>query len=98
MSMYETRDAALNWANEYSSTLQADGYRRGRANPCLFWHPSKKAAVMIHGDDFISVGNEGRLKNTRKTVEEKYKLKQVQVLGPGQAYVQEICVLNKILR
>ena len=36
MSMYGTRDAALNWHEEYSSKLIAAGYVRGTSNPCLF--------------------------------------------------------------
>ena len=37
MSMYGTRDAALNWSLEYASTLLASGYVQGKANPCLFY-------------------------------------------------------------
>ena len=40
MSMYGTRDAAINWAAEYTDTLIKDGCRRGEANICLFHHPS----------------------------------------------------------
>ena len=36
MSMYGTKDAALNWALEYGDTLRAAGYEQGKANPCLF--------------------------------------------------------------
>ena len=36
VSMYGTRDAALNWSLEYSNTLKASGYKQGVANPCLF--------------------------------------------------------------
>ena len=36
MSMYGTRDAALNWATEYGDTLRAAGYVQGKGNPCLF--------------------------------------------------------------
>jgi hypothetical protein len=36
MSMYGTRDAALNWSLEYSDTLIAAGYVQGKGNSCLF--------------------------------------------------------------
>ena len=55
MSMYGTRDAALNWADEYSATLVAEGYVRGEANPCLSWHPRIEVSIMVHGDDFVAV-------------------------------------------
>ena len=32
MSMYGTRDAALNWSLEYSDTLRAAGYEQGKSN------------------------------------------------------------------
>ena len=41
-SMYGTRDAAQNWAEEYSSTLAKAGYERGIANPCLFHHKGEE--------------------------------------------------------
>ena len=38
VSMYGTRDAALNWADKCAGKLKKAGYRTGVANPCLFWH------------------------------------------------------------
>ena len=97
MSMYGTRDAALNWSSEYTETLVAGGFEQGRANPCLFWHPETDVAIMVHGDDFVAVGDEKHLAKTRETLESKYKLK-VEVLGSGPGCRDEIRVLNKILR
>ena len=89
MSMYGTRDAALNWAAEYTSTLIADGYVQGRANPCFFWHPKTDVAIMVHGDDFVAVGSAESLVDTRATLETKYRLK-VESLGEGTECQQEI--------
>ena len=97
MSMYGTRDAALNWSAEYTEVLRQDGYRQGTANPCLFVHPTTDVAIMVHGDDFIAVGTDQHLAKTRATLENAYKLK-VETLGPGAGCKQEIRVLNKILR
>ena len=36
MSMYGTREVAMNWALEYGDILRAAGYEQGKANPCLF--------------------------------------------------------------
>ena len=41
-SLYETRDAAQNLAEEYSKRLEALGFVTGRATPCNFQHDSKK--------------------------------------------------------
>ena len=62
MSMYGTRDAALNWSMEYTETLRAAGYVQGRGNPCLFFNKKLDVSVMVHGDDFIGVGPNEHLK------------------------------------
>ena len=51
MSMYGTRDAALNWSLEYASALLASGYIQGKSNPCLFYNAKIGVSVMVHGDD-----------------------------------------------
>ena len=63
MSMYGTRDAALNWTLENCDTLQAVGYVQGKANPCLFYHAELNVSVMVHGDDFVAVGPDQHLDN-----------------------------------
>ena len=63
--MYGTKDAALNWAAEYSATPVADGYEQGQASPCLFFHPGKDVAIMIHVEDFVAIGSEKDLADTR---------------------------------
>ena len=97
VSMYGTRDAALNWASEYGETLKAAGYRQGRTNPCLFWHKDKKVTVMVHGDDFVAIGNDEDLMETQRTLSEKYKIK-TEKLGGQKGDAKEIRVLNKVIR
>ena len=50
MSMYGTRDAALNWSLEYAPTLLEAGYIQGKAKPCLFHNEAIGVSVMVHGD------------------------------------------------
>lgn len=75
MSMYGTRDAALNWALEYCDTPQAAGYVQGKANPCLFYHAEFNVSVMVHGDDFVALGSDQHLDNIKATLSDKYKIK-----------------------
>ena len=49
----------------------------------MFYHPGKDVAIMGHGDDFIAVGLENHLAETRTILEDKYKL-NVEVLGGGK--------------
>ena len=97
MSMYGTRDAALNWALEYGDTLKAAGYEQGKANPCLFYHHDLDVSVMVHGDDFVAVGPDKHLENIENTLSEKYKIK-IEQLGYGGDSTREIRILNKVVR
>ena len=65
MSMYGTRDAVQNWAEEYSGCLAAAAYIRGIANPCLFRHATKDVQIVVHGDDFMASGTEDDLKEVQ---------------------------------
>ena len=97
MSMYGTRDAALNWATEYTQTLLDDGFLQGKSNPCLFRHPTTDVAVMVHGDDFVAVSTGKHLVATREVHEDKHKLK-VELLGKEEECVKEVRILNKVVR
>ena len=97
MSMYGTRDAALNWSKEYAGTLKSAGFEQGKSNPCLFRHRDLEVAIMVHGDDFIAVGSEENLKATRAVLENKYKIK-VEVLGTKPGQTRELRILNKVVR
>ena len=97
MSMYGTRDAAVNWSAEYTSTLVQGGYIQGIANSCLFYNPDLDVTVMVHGDDFIAVGRESEIDKTKDTLQDKYKLK-TEKLGNGKDDQKEVRILNKIVR
>ena len=38
--MYGTRDAAINWHDEYSRQLTNNGFVQGKASPCTFLSPN----------------------------------------------------------
>ena len=52
--MYGTRDAALNWANEYIETLRSAGFEQGTSNTCLFNNAQLEASVMVQVDPLAS--------------------------------------------
>ena len=97
MSMYGTRDAACNWSEEYSSKLVEAGYIRGISNPCLFHHPKSGVGIMVHGDDFVAVGNKQGTNELKKVLEHAYKIK-AEILGNGIGEVSEVRILNRIIR
>ena len=51
-AMYGTRDAAQNWENAYAEFMESIGFSKGKASPCIFWHPGRNLRCVVHGDDF----------------------------------------------
>ena len=95
-SMYGTRDAAQNWAAEYSSRLVEAGFQRGHAFPCTFYHKERGIRTLVHGDDYVSVGPPKQLKWLEEQLKSKYQIK-TQVLGPDADQAREIKILNRII-
>ena len=48
-SMYGTRDAAQNWANEYADMLVSIDLTQGTAFPCVFHHQQRGIRTFVHG-------------------------------------------------
>ena len=40
-----------------------------------FWHPEMKGKVLVHGDDFMSVGGEAEVKHLADTLSGKHEAK-----------------------
>ena len=55
-SLYGTRDAAANWAEEYTGRLRSMGFTPGKATPCVFHHATRGLRAYVHGDDFVVIG------------------------------------------
>ena len=56
MSLYGTRDAAMNWQEEIARQMHSWGFSRGKYNPWLYENQSRGLKTLVHGDDFMSVG------------------------------------------
>ncbi len=41
MSLYGTRDAAMNWQEEVTTEMKRLGFGRGAYNPCLYFHKER---------------------------------------------------------
>ena len=95
-SLYGTRDAALNWHEEYSQQLVANGFKQGIVSLCMFYHHQRGIRTVVHGDDYISVGMEEDLLWMEEQLKKKYEIK-TQLLGPQHYHSQEVRVLNRII-
>ena len=56
LCLYGTRDAAANWQDTLSVHLQSAGFVRGIGHPSVFHHPARRIHLLVHGDDYVSVG------------------------------------------
>ena len=99
MSLYGTRDAARNWQEEVARMMRSWGFRQGVYNPCLYFHRVWRITTLVHGDDFVSTGEEESVRKFRGVLEERFKIKtQIVGHGGGEDVQSEARVLNRIVR
>ena len=97
LSLYGTRDAAVNWAIEYTSYLKSIGFEQGVSSPCNFVMPKMELNITVHGDDFFIVGPLTSIKWMQGKIKAKYEVK-CEVLGPEAECSSEIQMLGRVLR
>lgn len=96
VSMYGTRPAAQNWQRCFTELLVGQGFTVTRASTCIMRHNARDIDLLVHGDDFVSVGDEEDLQWLQKVLESKFEI-STQVLGPGDNNDKEVKVLNRII-
>jgi hypothetical protein len=96
VSMYGTRTAAKNWQICYSELLIAAGFKKGKTNNCIFYHPQRHIRTMVHGDDFVSVASERNLIWFKTVLEGKFETK-TNIIGPDKDDGKCARVLNRII-
>ena len=95
--MYGTRSAAAAWQERVTETLVGMGYRKGKANPCVFYHKKRNLRTLIHGDDFFSSGPRAELQWLDDKLKDSFELKSNRIsLEPGEE--REMRMLNRIVR
>ena len=97
LCLYGTRDAAKGWQETLSSHLEGIGFVRGRGHPSVFWHPEKKIKTLVHGDDYVSAGEDSSMNWMEGELSKAYEL-QSQRLSADKGGKIEGKVLNRIIR
>ena len=87
-----TRDAAKGWQETLSAHLESIGYKRRRGHPSVFWHPEKKIKTLVHGDDYVSAGDDTSSLWLEDELSKAYEL-QSQSFGLGEKCQKEGKVL-----
>ena len=84
MSLYGTRDAAMNWQEEVAKEMGKWGFLRGKYSPCLYWHKGLGLKTMVHGDDFVTVGTRRAAAEFQNMLQKRFEIK-TQVIGSGNS-------------
>ena len=96
--LYGTRDAPARWEALYTQTLKDMGFECGRASGCCFWHRSRNIRCVVHGDDFTFTGYDEDLDWLQVAMGNVFLHKVCGRLGNGPGYVQELRLLNRVIR
>ena len=65
----------MNWQEEVSKCMVRWGFNVGRYNPCMYHHPSRGLRCLVHGDDFVCVGDAADLRWLEKCLKERFEIK-----------------------
>ena len=96
--VYGTRDAGLLWEDTYAACLQSMGFIRGVANPCCFHHPQRGLTLVVHGDDFSTLGRREDLLWCEQELSKSFEIKVRGHVGEGPECVPEMKILNRVIR
>ena len=94
-TMYGTQDASHVWQEHYSKKFIERGFVQGQAWTSVFQHPERDVTLLVHGDDFLVLGDEDGQKYLRDTLSEKYEYRCDDCIGPEDN--QRMTLLNRIV-
>lgn len=95
VSMYGARPAVQHWQKCFTELLTKEGFKVARASTCIMRNDEKDIDMSVHGDAFVSIGDESELLWLQKVRESKFEISRV-ALGPGPDNFKEAKVLNRI--
>jgi hypothetical protein len=88
-ALYGTRRASYLWGEFVSDHMTAPepkglGFQRLKGCPQLYWHQQRGLKSVVHGDDFLSSGNEKAQRWLAEQMPKHFKVKEWTELGPGR--------------
>ena len=97
LSLYGTRDAAMNWTKRYTEHLIGIGFKCGLASACNLTHEKRNIKMTCQVDDFVIIATEDDICWLIEEMKKVYELKAT-ILGPESHHKQEVRILNRIVR
>jgi len=95
--MYGTRDASLQWEDEYVRFMTKVGFMRGLSSPCQCNHPGTDFRAAVYREDFMLFGAEYHLDWYKQQIMEVYELDLKARLRPQEGDTKTVRVLNIFL-
>ena len=95
--MYGTQDAPNIWQSHDSGILIEGGYKRGKSNASVIYHPQHDVRVVVHGDDFLALGDQKHLSKLEDLLRKSYELKCLGIIGDQPEDKKEIHFLNRLI-
>ena len=98
-SLYGTRDAAVNFQNEVRKMMLKIGYTQGKYNASLYYNAATGVKVIVHGDDFVAVGEREQVGELRKQIAHRFTVKD-KIIGmrTDLGEITESRILNRVIR
>ena len=96
--LYGTQDASACWEREYVDMLTSNAFEQGVSAPAIFYNREHDLRILVHGDDFVCLGDDEALDFMETCILERYDYKKSGRLGGDAGDVREISVLNRFIR
>ena len=96
--MYGMRQAAQAWEEWYSGKMETAGFKRGVGNAVVFYHAGRDVAVLVHGDDFVTVGDDEDVEWFKLLAVGWFEMKVRGKLGEDENDEKEMVILGRRMR
>ena len=97
-AMCGTRDAAAAWERDHTRTLKNSWVRVWCEQGSAFRCEKMDAYMVVHGDDFVTLGDDDALGEVEHVMSSHYTIKSSGDLGAGRDDAEEMRVLNRYVR
>ena len=78
--------------------MNSVGFKSGVSNPALLHCETLDASMVVHGDDFITLGDNEALSEVEHAMSHHYPIKVRAILGAGRDDAKEVRILNRYVR
>ena len=95
--IYGCRPAAHAWEDHYAMELVDAGFTRGCGSGVVFYHEGRDLSCLVHGDDFIFVGDDGDLDWIQKLIKKWFEVKVRGRLGEDANDQKEMEILGRTI-